>query len=96
MFTFRGFLLSWLICSVNQVVFGILAVVLDVTVTVKGGIWSLVVDIVTLVASLLTCVLGLVSSVLSGLISVLVGLIGDIIPCIRTLNIQVLIKVLCL
>ena len=94
---FRSLSLSWLTHSAVQVVFGLLAAILDVvTVTVKAGIWSLVVDIVTLVASLLTCILGLVNGVLSGLISVLVGLIGDIIPCIRSLNITVIIKVLCL
>ena len=83
--------------SVNQLVFGLLEVILGlVTVTVRGGIWSLVVDIVTLVADLLIAVLALVDGVLIGLISILVGLVGDIVSFIRDLGIDVVLKVLIL
>ena len=89
--------LPYLTHSVNQLVFGLLEVILGlVTVTVRGGIWSIVVDIVTLVADLLIAVLALVDGVLIGLIAILVGLIGDIVSFIVGLDIDVVINILVL
>ena len=93
----RRLWLPYLTHSVNQLVFGLLEVVLGlVTVTVRGGIWSLVVDIVTLVADLLIAVLALVDGGWIGLISILVGLVGDIVSFIRDLGIDIVLNVLIL
>jgi len=83
--------------SVLHVVFLLIQCVLGlVAVTVKGEILPLVIDIVCSIGDLLTAVLDLVGDLLPGIIAALRLLIGDIVDCILSLGVEVVIKILCL
>ena len=81
----------------DQIVLTLVKCVLGlVTGLLKDDVLPLVKEIIKLIGELLSCILDLVCPLLSGVVEAVVSLIGDLISLIFSLDLSVIIKLLCL